>query len=100
MGLYSFHATPGTLKSVNIDTPGVCTHKPVKPQYVVAANLLQTNFKDVLDNAKKGVKFVRVHTALLVRFRWHQDNTFTSGHAKRARRLPVATRWYSNERCI
>ncbi|KAH9114953.1 hypothetical protein LEN26_008309 [Aphanomyces euteiches] len=57
-------------------------------------------FKDVLDKAKKVAKFVRIRTALLARFRWHQDNMFTSGHAKRALSLPVATRWYSSERCI
>ncbi|CAK4230124.1 unnamed protein product, partial [Aphanomyces euteiches] len=49
MGLFSFHATPGSLKPVNFDKPGASTHKPVKPQHVVAANLLQ-HFRSFLDS--------------------------------------------------
>ncbi|KAF0721498.1 hypothetical protein Ae201684_019113, partial [Aphanomyces euteiches] len=49
MGLFSFHATPGSLKPVNFDKPGISTHKPVKPQHVVAANLLQ-HYRSFLDS--------------------------------------------------
>ncbi|KAF0734643.1 hypothetical protein Ae201684_008720 [Aphanomyces euteiches] len=49
MGLFSFHATPGSLKPVNFDKPGVSTHKPVRPQHVVAANLLQ-HYRSFLDS--------------------------------------------------
>ncbi|KAG9405029.1 hypothetical protein AC1031_021932 [Aphanomyces cochlioides] len=57
-------------------------------------------FREVLEKAKSVAKFVRKRSALHARFRDHQDHIVPRGEPKRDLSLPVATRWYSSERCI